>query len=250
MSEPAVPWAARGTLARGAANSGAAAALIVAGIGAVRPAGPTAGFLIGVAAAFGCYLLVLRRSVRRAGREAGAEELTLATRVTILRAGAAAALAGFLLSEPTRPGLEAWLPAALFAVATGLDAVDGPLARLRGSVTELGARLDIGTDALAMLVGSALAVAGGSAPLAFLSVGLARYAFLAGLGWRERRGKPVGDLPASRLRPLLGAAAMAATWIALLPVVGQEVSRLVTTGVMVPFLLNFLRDYLAVTGRR
>lgn len=249
MSEPAVSPGARRTLAWGAAGGAAVVALAVAGIGTVWPAGPTAGYLAGVAAVFGLYLVVLRQSIHGAGREAGAEGLTLATRVTILRAGAAAVLAGFLLSEPTRPGIEAWLPAALFAVAAGLDAIDGRIARLRGSVTELGGRLDVEIDALAMLVGTALAVAAGSAPVAYLSVGLARYAFVAGLGWRERRGKPVDALPESRLRPVLGAAAMIATWIALLPAVGQEASKLVTTVVMIPFLLNFGRDYLVVTGR-
>lgn len=249
MSGPIAHRDARKTLLRGTAVGAVVVALFVGALEAVWPIGPTADFLLGVLAAFGLFVLVVHRAVDRTGDEGGVEGLTLATGVTILRAGAVATLAGFLVTAPTRPGLEAWLPAALFAVAAGLDAVDGRLARLRGSVTELGARLDVEVDSLAVLVGSALAVAGGNAPPIFLSVGLARYVFVAGLRWRKRRGKAVCDLPPSRVRPLLGAAAMVATWIALLPAVGPGPSRLVTTAVMVPFLLNFARDYLAVAGR-
>ncbi len=42
---------------------------------------------------------------------------------------------------------------------------------------------------------------------------------------------------------------MLAIWLAILPVPDQDVSRVVTTIVLVPFLVNFVRDWLFATGR-
>lgn len=204
----------------------------------------TGGFLAGVVAVLALEAVVFGRVVVRAHRRDGPQRLTLATGVTLLRAAFLAVLAGFLLTsvETAR-----WLAGGLFAAAVVLDAVDGPLARARGSVTELGDGLDTEVDGLTVLLGAVLVVSTGVAPVVFLLVGVARPAFAVGCWWRRRTGRPVVSLPPSRLRGLLGGVVMVVIWLALVPVPGTTVSRVLTVAVAVPFLANFGRDWLAVT---
>ncbi|WP_253736531.1 CDP-alcohol phosphatidyltransferase family protein [Halohasta salina] len=202
---------------------------------------PDGRFLLGVAGAVIVISAVATRPVTTDSR------LTVATAITLARGAALAVLAGFLFvgAAPVT-----WLPAALFAIAAGLDAVDGVVARATDTVTDLGAQLDTEMDGLTVLLGSLLVVSKGLAPAVFLGVGLARYAFVAGIGLRQRRGLPVFELPPSQLRRLLGGFAMSAIWVALLPMVDTAVSRPLSLAVLVPFLANFVRDWLAVSGRR
>jgi phosphatidylglycerophosphate synthase len=80
---------------------------------------------------------------------------------------------------------------AVAAVATGasvlaavLDGVDGRLARRTGMLSEFGARYDMETDALLILVLSVLAWQHGQAGWWILAAGLMRYAFVAaGFAW-------------------------------------------------------------------
>lgn len=193
---------------------------------------------------------LLGRSVDVADRadEPPAARVTLATAITVFRAGVVAVLAGFLLVGG-HEGPIAWVPGTLFAVVAALDAIDGAVARATNEVSRLGERLDHEVDALAVLVGAAIVVIEGYAPVAYLVVGAARYCFVLATGWRRSRGFPVADLPPSRLRTALGATQMVVIWLALLPVPGRELSRVLTTIAMVPFLAGFVRDWLVVTGR-
>ena len=209
-------------------------------------AGPPPEFLLGVGTVLGLELAVFRRTIRRATREAGPERLTLASWVTIGRGTALALLAGFVVAGPPMASL-AWAPGILYALAAGLDAVDGTLARARGAVTELGARLDGEVDSLTVLVGATAAVSYGAAPVFFLAVGLAGYLFAFGKWWRRRRGLSVSALPENRFRRPFGAGAMVVVWLALLPIPGEEITRPLAAAVTVPFLLNFLTDWLAIT---
>ncbi|MWV41289.1 CDP-alcohol phosphatidyltransferase family protein [Natrialba sp. INN-245] len=204
-------------------------------------------FLVVVAVALALESLLVLVTIDRTS-VSGTTTFTLATGVTIARAAAVAVLAGFVATRPPSGPLE-WAPGALFAVAAALDAVDGAIARTTGTETDLGARLDVEVDAFVVFVGSILAVTAGAAPVAFLAVGIARYLFAGSLWWRQRRGRDVFELPPSRFRRPLGALAMLAIWLAILPVPGHGVSRAVTTIVLVPVLVNFVRDWLFVTGR-
>ena len=175
--------------------------------------------------------------------------LTPATLVTVTRGTAAVLLAGFLVVA--RPdGLFAWLPALLFGAAALFDGLDGVLARATNSQSEYGALLDVEMDALALLVGVAVAVRAGQAPGYYLTVGVARYAFVAGIWLRRKRGKPVKELPPRLSRRVLGAFQMVVVFLALTPALGATESRLLAAVAMVPFLLGFARDWLLVTGRR
>lgn len=184
---------------------------------------------------------------RRVGRADELKPFTVATGITVFRGGAIAVLAGFVVASPESHA--AWVPAALYAAVAGLDAVDGAVARGTGTVTETGTRLDTETDALGLLVGAMAAIRLGMAPAAYLLVGLARYAFVAGVGWRRWRGKTVRPLPPSHLRRINAGVGMAVVIVLLAPLPGPTVSRMLALVAMVPFLAVFLRDWLLVTGR-
>lgn len=188
--------------------------------------------------------IAVGRSVRQIQRA----PLTLATVVTSVRGGLVATLGGFLVVPPVASGT-AWLPGAVYGVAVLLDAVDGVVARATDAVTDVGDRLDAGFDAFGILLGTMLAVTIGAAPLVFVLVGLARYAFVVGCWRRRRLGLSVRELPPSRLRRPLAALAMVVTVLALLPVPGPGASRVLAYALTVPFLASFVRDWLAVSGR-
>lgn len=168
--------------------------------------------------------------------------------VTLARGGLYAATAGFLFVAPT-PTIR-WVPAACYGGGVVLDYVDGSLARRTGRTTALGTKLDHAFDTLGFLVAPLVAVAWGHLPVAYLSLSAARYVYRAGIGWRERRGRPVGDLPPSRLRRPLAALQMGFITVALAPVLPASVLHPLALVVAAPSLAVFARDYLAVTGRR
>ncbi|ADD07065.1 CDP-alcohol 1-archaetidyltransferase [Natrialba magadii ATCC 43099] len=195
-----------------------------------------------------------------------APPFTSATWVTVARGAAVAGLGGFaglaaaatggfeFPASATVTGADAsaslrWAPAVLFAVAALLDAVDGWLARRTDSVTDLGARLDLEMDGLVVLVGTTVGVLTGVLPLVFLAVAVARYVFVASLWWRDRRGLPTAELSPSLRRRVLGALAMVAIFVALVPLVDPALSRPFALLVAVPFLANFARDWLVASGR-
>jgi phosphatidylglycerophosphate synthase len=108
----------------------------------------------------------------------------LANALTLARLAMAALLAA-ALGEPLaeRPAL-AWAAVLLATLTAVLDAVDGPLARARGQASAFGARFDMETDALLILVLSALVLQLGKAGAWVLAAGGMRYAFvLAGRLW-------------------------------------------------------------------
>jgi len=100
-----------------------------------------------------------------------------ANQITTLRAMLVALVAG-LVGEPRVPAVAMAAAAASVAV-TALDGVDGWLARRQAIVSRFGARFDMETDALLILVLSALAWRWDRAGAWVLACGLMRYAFVA-----------------------------------------------------------------------
>ncbi|MFB6118014.1 CDP-alcohol phosphatidyltransferase family protein [Halosegnis sp.] len=174
------------------------------------------------------------------------QRLGLANGVTLARGWLYAGVAGFLLVPPI--GKVQWLPALGYGLGAALDRLDGGLARTLGRPTELGRRLDLAFDTLGFLVAPLVAVAWGRLPVWYLSLSAARYLFKFGCWWRRRRGRPVGDLPASRLRRPLAGLQMAFLAVALVPVVFARLVALVAPVVLAPSLAVFARDYLVVAG--
>ena len=231
---------------------------VTAGVTAVVAVATAAGFhlgegltprsLGGISVGVLALTTVVVRTISLTTESAGSQPLTVATWVTLGRGWLLVPFAGFLFVDPGG-GTAAWIPGGLFAAATLLDTVDGAVARRTDSVSELGGRLDVETDSLIVLLGAVAVVLAGSAPVPFLAVGLARYAFVAGIGWRRTRGLPVVELDPSQRRRATGAIVMAVIWLAILPTPGDEVSRTVATIGAIPVLAGFLRDWLFVSGR-
>jgi phosphatidylglycerophosphate synthase len=164
----------------------------------------------GAALAAGAVLLLaLRESCRIAHPHPA---FGAANRVTLARAAGVGLLAG-LAFEP-QDELRAWTAVALATTAAVLDGVDGRLARRSGLASRFGARFDMETDALMILVLAAIAWAWGRAGAWVLLAGLMRYGFvLAGAIWPWR----AGELPPSRRRQAVCVVQVAGLILALVP---------------------------------
>ena len=199
----------------------------------------------------GVQLVLLRRNLRqnhRPGDDTLLADLGAANAITLARGLAVAAFAGFLAAPLPLTGAVAWAPAILYAAAVLPDFLDGAVARATNRVTVLGGILDMEFDCLAMLAVSLLTVRLGKVPWWYVSLGLARYLFVAGIWWRERRGLPVHDLTPSNTRRLAAGFQMAFFCVALWPIFGSPATAVAGTLFVAPILLGFVRDWLIVSG--
>lgn len=159
---------------------GAAAAVVLAVVASIGAAALLARWL-------GESALVLRTAVLAGGggavllwlaaRRLRAETFGAANAVTLVRAALTVLLVALLGAPPT-PSL-GWTLVGLGAAGVALDGIDGALARRRGEASAFGARFDMETDALLILVLSALVWQHGKAGVWILAAGLLRYAFVA-----------------------------------------------------------------------
>lgn len=150
------------------------------------------GLVCGVALA-----TLLARGLARAGRRS----LLPADRVTLTRAVLACGVAALTADAAAGRAESVAVLVALSSVAISLDAVDGWVARRSGTVSALGARFDMETDAFLILVLSVHV----SRDLGWwvLGIGLARYVLLGVAGrwapWLR------AQVPARRWRKLVAA---------------------------------------------
>ena len=180
-------------------------------------------------------------------RTADSEVLGVSNGLTLLRGLFCALAAGFLLvSRPL--GWLGWLPASLCALCGLLDYADGAVARRTDRESALGARLDIEFDAVLTLVVAMLCVRYGEVPLVYLGVGLARYVFVGGIWFRRSLGKPVRDLPKSRLRRYLYVTQLCFSVGVLIPLFSPPLTSYGALCVTTVFLSGFVRDWFLVTG--
>jgi phosphatidylglycerophosphate synthase len=115
--------------------------------------------------------------VRLAGHQHPHRRFGAANAVTTTRVGLVA-LVGALIG--VEAGVRAlWLAVGLASVGAALDGVDGWLARRTGLASEFGARFDMETDALLILVLSVLVWQHGKAGAWVIACGLMRYGFVA-----------------------------------------------------------------------
>ena len=170
------------------------------------------------------------------------------TWLSLLRLLALSLLAGFLVAP--RPGeWLAWGPFALYLSFNLIDLIDGYAARRWGQVTLLGTKLDLDLDGRGMLMGSLMAVLIGTAGWWYLLVGLARYLYVFGIWVRKRSSLPVVEKPNPRGRPLAGLQ-MGVTVALLAPTLHPPFTIWISTLVMIPFLINFLYDWLVIGRKR
>jgi phosphatidylglycerophosphate synthase len=129
-----------------------------------------------------------------------------------------------------------WLLVALSLVAALCDGVDGALARRRGEASAFGARFDMETDALLILVLAALAWQHGKAGVWILLAGLLRYVFVAAsyaLPWLG------ADLPPSRRRQAVCVVQIATLIAALVPPIEPPWSGIVALAGLAALVWSF-----------
>ncbi len=155
---------------------------------------------------------------------------------------------GFLFSPWPDSRWKAWLPGLLYTLAVLPDFVDGIAARLTNHITKLGETLDISIDSLGVLGVSLLSVQYRQVPWWYLSVGLARYFFLAGIWLRKKMNLPVYDLSFSVRRRGYAALAMGLFLVILYPIFKPPGTYL-AAGIFAIYILGgFLWDWLVTIG--
>jgi phosphatidylglycerophosphate synthase len=163
-------------------NVGGPIALAVA---ATAGGGAIAGWWLGSGVAYPLTAAVIAAAtlvvlVRVAGDQHPHARFGAANAVTTVRVGLVALVAGLIGVQAGVSGL--WLGVVLASVAAALDGVDGWLARRTSLASAFGARFDMETDALLILVLSILVWQHGKAGAWVLAGGLMRYGFVAA-GW-------------------------------------------------------------------
>ncbi|GGQ06932.1 phosphatidylglycerophosphate synthase [Actinomadura coerulea] len=167
MTRPAAlarPAPRRPRLARGPELAAAAAAQLAL-LALLRPG--HAGLAVGAGYALASWAL-LTAAFRRRPALGPADHVTLVR--VVLTGGVAALVAGHLTGDAG-----VWPLVAAASAALVLDGVDGRVARRTGTVSRLGARFDMETDAVLVLVLS-VEVARSAGPWV-LAIGAMRYAF-------------------------------------------------------------------------
>jgi CDP-diacylglycerol--glycerol-3-phosphate 3-phosphatidyltransferase len=200
---------------------------------------------------FMIYQLVFLRLNLRTNRAADEANLNpnfgWANWFSIVRGLLLALLFGFA-AGPWPVGWLAWVPGMLYLVASIMDFSDGFIARITNQETILGERLDMSLDGMGVLAGTWVAIHYGQLPVWFLLVGLARYFFLLG-GWLvERSGTPLRPLKPNPYRRAMAGTQMGFIPVVLLPIYYPPVTSVAAILFAAPFLVNFLSDWLWVSG--
>ena len=160
-----------------------------------------------------------------------------ANAVTLARGVLALDLLALLGSPPS--AVLAWSIVVLALVALVLDGVDGRVARRRGETSAFGARFDMETDALLILVLAALAWSPGKAGAWILLAGALRYLFVAAslaLPWLA------APLPPSRRRQTVCVVQIASLILCLVPFVAPPMSATIGFAGLVALLASFAID--------
>ncbi|MCB9135404.1 MAG: CDP-alcohol phosphatidyltransferase family protein [Anaerolineales bacterium] len=171
--------------------------------------------------------------------------------LSLLRGILMMALVGFLFQPRPGAGISdwrMWIPGLIYTLAALPDYLDGYFARITNHVTKLGEWLDMTLDSVGVLTASLLAVLYGTIPWWYLPIALARYLFLAGLWFRERRSLPVYEMPYSVRRRGFAALKMGFIFVVLLPPFLPPGTHLAAAAFGVPFALGFLWDWGYVSG--
>lgn len=162
-----------------------------------------------------------------------------ANAITLARLALIALLAAGIGETPGDARAFGWSVTALATVAALLDAVDGPVARHRRETSAFGARFDMETDALLVLVLSALAWHLDRAGGWVLAAGGMRYAFVAAARawpWLDR------PLPPNVRRKAVCVLQIAALILCLCPGLPASASAQVAAAGLAALAASFLLD--------
>lgn len=198
---------------------------------------------VGFALLVGVLLLLGQRDAYRSQHPHAA--FGAANGVTLARAVGVALLAGLAFEPVTE--LRAWSAVALATVTAALDALDGRLARRSGLASRFGARFDMETDALLILVLAALAWGWERAGAWVLLSGLMRYGFvLAGVA----RNWLAGELPSSRRRQAVCVVQVVGLILVLVPWLPPALAAAVAAVSLAALCYSFAVDVLWLARRR
>ncbi|MFV3076575.1 CDP-alcohol phosphatidyltransferase family protein [Niveispirillum fermenti] len=170
-----------------------------------------------------------------------------ANRVTLLRAGLLALLAGMLPFTPAIAADALWLPALIAVAALGLDGVDGWLARRQGLASAYGARFDMEVDTLAILVLALLLWRTGEVGAWVLALALPRPLFVLAARIRPWLSAP---LPPSQRRRVICMLQVAVLAFCLTPVVGPPLTGFAVGAALALLLFSFAVDTVWLESRR
>jgi phosphatidylglycerophosphate synthase len=143
-----------------------------------------------------------------------------------------------LIGMGAAPALQ-WAALCIAAVGSALDGVDGWAARRTQMSSAYGARFDMETDALLILVLTVLAWQFGKVGLWVLASGLMRYVFVAAsllFVWLRR------PLPASRRRKTAAVVQTISLLVAVAPFVPPNISGSLCAGALAVLAWSFLLD--------
>jgi CDP-diacylglycerol--glycerol-3-phosphate 3-phosphatidyltransferase len=174
--------------------------------------------------------------------------LSAATGVTLARGVLISLVAGFALG-PAPIGSALWLPGVFYGLAALADRLDGALARRMGTVTALGAKLDVTTDAVGLLVAPLVGVRWGRLPPWYLALSFAYPLFRVALRLRRSVGLPVFP-ERLRLDPrarFFAGVQMTIVAVALLPLLARPLAWTVATLAMLPTMALFAGEWSLVT---
>jgi len=157
--------------------------------------------------------------------------------ITMLRAVLVALVAG-IIGEQAVPMLAA-AAAGASGVATALDGVDGWVARRTHTASAFGARFDMETDALLILVLSILAWQFEKAGVWVIASGLLRYLFVAAGATSPWLARP---LPPSRRRQAICVVQIVALTLAILPLVAAPVASSLAAVALATLAFSFFVD--------
>lgn len=170
-----------------------------------------------------------------------------ANRVTLGRLALVLLLAAASGEATTDAPHLAWAAVALATIAALLDAIDGPIARASGLASDFGARFDMETDALLVLVLSLLVWQLDKAGAWVLAAGAMRYAFVAAARPWPWLARP---LPASLRRKTVCVLQIASLIACLAPVVAPRVASLVAAAALALLTCSFAIDVQWLARRR
>ena len=165
--------------------------------------------------------------------------------ITLARAALVALLGGFLSESLSNTLL--WYVVSFSLIGTGLDAVDGWLARRQGLVSRLGARFDLEVDAFHILILALLACQSGKAGFWVLASGALRYLFVTASNFIPWLAV---ELPPSRRRQTICVMQVVSLTVCLLPVVSRPWSVCVAASGLALLVASFLIDICWLAHRR
>jgi phosphatidylglycerophosphate synthase len=158
--------------------------------------------------------------------------------VTLGRAAIVCLLAG-MIGHPTWLSQLGWWPAILVLAVVSMDGVDGWLSRRYSTASRFGARFDMETDALTILILSVLLFESGKVGGWVLLVGLMRY-----LLWAAATVLPILStlLPTSRRRQAICVLQYGALGIALVPLVSPQIGSFLAAAGLILLVISFATD--------